>query len=55
MSYLSGLYQELRDIGVEPNAVDLGAVSDYLDAHRERTGQEMDVVEAIKTLYVTIH
>ena len=51
MSRMGRLAVEIDEIGVDYSQVDLDVVVDYREAYKQKTGQDMGLLEAIRELY----
>ena len=51
MSRMKDLAVEIDEAGVDYSRVDLDTVVAYREAYREKTGQDMKLIEAIREIY----
>ena len=51
MSRMKDLAIKIDEAGIDYSKVDLGLVVDYQKAYREKTGQDMKLIEAIREIY----
>jgi len=51
MSQMSQLAVEIDEAGIDYSQVDLDTVVAYRDAYKQKTGQDMGLLEAIRELY----
>ena len=51
MSYMKDLAVEIDEAGIDYREVDLDTVVAYSQACREKTGQDMKLIEAIREIY----
>ena len=51
MSRMKDLAIEIDEAGIDYRLIDLDLVVSYREAYREKTGQDMKLIEAIREIY----